>query len=81
MRRRRRRDISDTRYAEVAAALQDQHPAWLVVWGEYSRRFLAYPWPLAPSGTWLASADPVELLRQMTEVERQYGWLPRGRTT
>jgi hypothetical protein len=72
--------ISDSRYAEVAAELQDQHPAWLVVWGEYSRLYLAYPWPLAPSGRWLTSADPAELLRQMEDIERHYGWFPIGRT-
>jgi len=62
----------------VAEDLQSQHPAWLVVWGEWSLRYWACPWLLAPSGLWLSSPDPVELVRWMAEYERRYGWAPGG---
>lgn len=68
--------IHDSRNAVVAEGIQIRHPAWLVIWGESSRRYWACAWLLAPSGTWLSSADPNELVRWMEEYERRHGWAP-----
>ena len=45
---------------------------WLVVWGTYTRQFVAFPLFDAPRGTILAAGYPDALTGRMREAERRF---------
>lgn len=56
---------------EVARALHDRHRGrWLITYSAFGAEFLALPlWP-GTGGGMITAADPAELERQMSLVER-----------
>jgi hypothetical protein len=61
----------DTEYYETAAAIQRAHPDWLVMWGLYTRQYIAFPMFSAPKGTIASGRNPDELLNRMRQIELQ----------
>jgi hypothetical protein len=52
-----------------AARVQRAHPAWLVLWGVYSRLFWAFPAFTAEAGTIVTAAAPADLVVLMRQAE------------
>jgi len=57
-------------YAETARQLERDHPDWMVVFGVYSRQFVAFPLFPAPPRTIVVATYPGALSARMREVER-----------
>ena len=57
----------------AAAQLQHEHERWLVMWGCYTRAFIAFPLFAAPPGTILTAAAPAEMAAKMSSQERSAG--------
>ncbi|HLI37591.1 MAG TPA: hypothetical protein VKV80_09650 [Streptosporangiaceae bacterium] len=55
-----------------ADKLQEQNPAWLIIWGTWTREFVAFPLFHVPPGSFIAHKDPRELARRMRETERRH---------
>lgn len=53
----------------AAAAISRDHPAWVIMYGPWSRMFCAFPPFAAPPGTVLAAPDPAGLLAAMHRAE------------
>jgi len=54
---------------KTAQAIQQAHPDWLVVWGVYTREYVAFPLFRAPAGAIIQSASPDRLLQRMQQAE------------
>ena len=54
----------------AAAQLQRDHKHWLVMWGCYTRTYIAFPLFAAPRGTILTAAAPAEMVAKMRRQER-----------
>ena len=54
--------------AASPTSYEQAHPSWMVLFGEYSRMFWAFPL-FGPGGVYFADRDPRELDRRMTEAE------------
>lgn len=54
----------------AAARLQHDHSHWLVMWGCYTRNYIAFPLFAAPRGIILTAADPAQLAARMRTQER-----------
>lgn len=61
---------------EKAREIQQQLPGWLVLFGTYTKEYVAFPLFDAPPGTILAAAYPPALINRMRQTER----LLRSRT-
>jgi hypothetical protein len=61
----------DQQQRRVAGDLERAHPAWMIVWGDYSRGFWAFPL-FGPGGLFLAHRDPRELERLMNAAEQNH---------
>jgi hypothetical protein len=59
-----------------AARIEERNVGWLVVFGAYTREFVAFPRPALPVSGWLASQDPGTLVRLMHQAEAEA--MPRG---
>jgi hypothetical protein len=57
----------------AAAQLQHDHQHWLVMWGCYTRRYIAFPLFPVPRGTILTAAVPDEMAAKMRRQERSAG--------
>jgi hypothetical protein len=57
----------------AAAQLQHEHRNWLVMWGCYTRAYIAFPLFAAPRGTILTAAAPAEMVAKMRRQERSAG--------
>jgi hypothetical protein len=55
---------------EVARQIESQRPGWLVVWGVYSREYVAFPLFRAGRGTVVVAVYPEALLARMETAER-----------
>jgi hypothetical protein len=54
----------------AAAQLQHDHEHWLVMWGCYTRSYVAFPLFPAPPGTILTARTPADLAAKMRRQER-----------
>ena len=52
----------------IADRIQDENPHWLVVWGEFSKYYTAFP--LFNGGTYVTAPDPDTLVARMGVTER-----------
>ncbi len=59
----------EERHRAVAARIDREFPAWMVIWGGYSRQFVAFPLFRAAPGVVVASYDPHALTARMREME------------
>jgi hypothetical protein len=55
---------------QAAAQLQHDHRNWLVMWGCYTRVYIAFPLFPAPRGTILTATAPAEIAVKMRREER-----------
>jgi hypothetical protein len=59
---------------QTAQRIERELPGWIVLWGCYTRQFVAFPlFPAAP-GTVVAASYPEALIARMEQIERT---LPR----
>jgi hypothetical protein len=61
----------DQGHAETARQLEDDNPDWIVVFGVYSRQFVAFPRFPAPLRTIVVAIYPGALPARMRAVERR----------
>jgi hypothetical protein len=61
----------DQVHVETARRLEDDNPDWIVVFGVYSRQFVAFPRFPAPPRTILVATYPAALPTRMRAVERR----------
>ena len=54
----------------MAEEMQQERPGWLVIWGCYSKRFVAFPLFTVRQRTILVAYYPDALLARMEEAER-----------
>lgn len=57
---------------EAADEIQRDHARWIVLYGTYTRQYVAFPLFGAPPGTVLSHAQPGELVRKMQEAEAYF---------
>jgi hypothetical protein len=57
----------------VAGRIEREHRRWVVVFGVFSRQFVAFPLFDTPGPLRIECHDPGQLTRQMHEAERNYG--------
>jgi len=53
----------------AAAQLESEHPAWIVIFGFYSREFVCFPRFDAPSGTPVIARYPPAAAHRMRAIE------------
>lgn len=53
-------------------ALQRDHSGWLIIFGAYSRRYVAHGYMLDRPGVWVTAETATELHRRMTLLENTY---------
>jgi len=61
---------------QTARQIETQHPGWIVIWGAYSRQYVAFPLFPSPGGTILTAAYPPALMARMQAA----GHHPPGQT-
>jgi hypothetical protein len=62
--------------AQVAERLEQNNPDWVVMYGSYSREFVAFPvYPDAPDNSYCSAKDPAALDGHIRETERRHGHL------
>lgn len=61
----------DQECREAAARIDRDFPAWMVLWGVYTRQFVAFPLFDAPPGSLLTSNDSDALTARMSVTQRQ----------
>jgi hypothetical protein len=66
---------------DVAGRLMAALPAWLVLWGAYTREFWAFPCFAAPPGTVLHDTDPSVLAGRMKQVQQDAARPPADGTS
>jgi hypothetical protein len=65
----------DTGHAvQVAERLEENNPDWVIMYGSYSREFVAFPvYPDAPDNSYCSAKDPSALGDHIRETERRHG--------
>jgi hypothetical protein len=58
-------------YRETARQIERRRPGWIVVWGCYTRQFVAFPLFRAAPGTILAAKQSATLIASMRETENR----------
>jgi hypothetical protein len=57
----------------IAQRLEHQNPSWIVLYGTYSKEFVAFPRFTAPRGTIVATRDASALPSRLRSIEEQAG--------
>ncbi|MEV0405699.1 hypothetical protein [Actinoallomurus sp. NPDC050550] len=52
--------------------LQRAHPGWLILFGAYTRRYVAHGYMLDRPGVWITAGNSTELHRRITLMESTY---------
>lgn len=55
---------------EAARQIESARPGWLVIWGIYSREYVAFPLFRTPRGIVVVAAYPEALVARMEAAER-----------
>jgi hypothetical protein len=55
----------------LAQRLEQENPSWIVLYGAYSKEFVAFPRFAAPRGTIVATRHPGTLPTRLRQVEQQ----------
>jgi hypothetical protein len=72
--------LSNDDMLRIATELESENPLWLVVFGIYTRQFVAFPRFRAPRGSTMAVATHAGALTvRMREIERQTQGYPAER--
>jgi hypothetical protein len=64
----------------MAQRLEHENPSWIVLYGAYSKEFVAFPRFTAPSGTIVATGDPAALPSRLRQAEQQAARAANGGT-
>jgi len=64
---------------EKAQEIERQWTGWMVVYGSYSKEYVAFPLFPAPPGTILTATYPPALIARMQQAERRLHARPRHR--
>jgi len=62
-------DAGSAEMRQIAAELEAENPLWIVLYGAYSRQFVAFPRFPAPPRTFLTALYPSSLPGRMRGVE------------
>ena len=67
--------VLDTgRAVQVAERLEEDNPDWVIMYGSYSREYVAFPvYPDAPDNSYCSAKDPTALDDHIRETERRHG--------
>ena len=65
---------------ETARQIELQRPGWMVLWGVYSKQYVAFPLSAAPPGTILTARYAPALAARMAAAERRAQGRPRRRS-
>jgi hypothetical protein len=65
---------------ETARQIELQRPGWMVLWGVYSKQYVAFPLFAAPPGTILIARYAPALAARMAAAERRMQGTPRHRS-
>lgn len=57
---------------EIARQIEQQQPGWIVIYGIYSREYVAFPLFPASAGTILTATYPPALAEHMQAAERMF---------
>ena len=55
----------------LAQRLEQENPSWIVLYGAYSKEFVAFPRFTAPRGTIVATRHPGALPTRLRQIEQQ----------
>jgi hypothetical protein len=55
----------------LAQRLEQENPSWIVLYGAYSKEFVAFPRFTAPRGTIVATRYPGTLPTRLRQIEQQ----------
>src|ERR1700761_1114682 len=68
-------EVLDAGHAvQVAERLDKDNPDWIVLYGSYTREFVAFPvYPDAPDNCYCSAKDPAALDGHIREAERRTG--------
>jgi hypothetical protein len=68
-------EVLDTgRAVQVAERLEVDNPDWVIMYGSYSREYVAFPvYPDAPDNSYCSAKDPAALDDHIRETERRHG--------
>ena len=59
---------------QVAERLEVDNPDWVIMYGSYSREYVAFPvYPDAPDNSYCSAKDPVALDDHIRATERRHG--------
>jgi hypothetical protein len=58
------------RMLRIAEEMESDNPLWIIVFGVYSRQFVAFPRFSAPVGTMAVASYPPALTERMRAIER-----------
>lgn len=64
---------TDDDMRRIAERLESDNPLWMVVYGVYTRQFVAFPRFAAPKGTFIAAHYPGAVPARMRQIERETG--------
>jgi hypothetical protein len=56
---------------EAARQIELQRPGWMVLWGVYSKQYVAFPLSAAPPGTIVTARYAPALVPRMAAAERR----------
>lgn len=62
--------VDENEMLRVARELESGNPQWIVVFGVYTRQFVAFPRFNVPSGTFAVALYPGALESRMHDIER-----------
>ncbi len=62
----------EAEHRKMAQAIEHRHPNWLVMWGSYTRQYVAFPLFHAPAGMMICSAEPKALCHRMSYAESMF---------
>jgi hypothetical protein len=68
-------EVLDTgRAVQVAERLEVDNPDWVIMYGSYSREYVAFPvYPDAPDNSYCSAKDPAALDDHIRETESRHG--------
>jgi hypothetical protein len=66
----------DDECQDIVARIGQDFPDWLVIWGTYTRQFVAFPLFAAPPGAFVTANRPGALITRMRNTERTLGKSP-----
>jgi len=64
----------------TAEGIEQRRPGWMVIWGDWTKGYTAYPLSRVPPGVILFGHTPEALINAIDDTERRYRIRPAKRT-